>query len=39
LLVLLRVVRGGRRPPRAPLFVIDGPLVVIGGRPRWRRRR
>jgi uncharacterized protein len=39
LLVLLRALRGGRRPQRAPLFVIDGPLVVIGGRPRWRRRR
>jgi carbon monoxide dehydrogenase subunit G len=39
LLVLLGALRGGRRPQRAPLFVIDGPLVVIGGRPRRRRRR
>jgi carbon monoxide dehydrogenase subunit G len=39
LLVLLGALRGGRRPPRAPLFVIDGPLVVIGRRPRRRRRR
>jgi carbon monoxide dehydrogenase subunit G len=39
LLVLLGALRGGRRPQRAPLFVIDGPLVVIGRRPRRRRRR
>jgi carbon monoxide dehydrogenase subunit G len=39
LLVLLGALRGGRRPQRAPLFVIDGPLVVIGGRPRRRRTR
>jgi uncharacterized protein len=39
LLALLGALRGGRRPRRAPLFVIDGPLVVIGGRPRRRRRK
>jgi carbon monoxide dehydrogenase subunit G len=39
LLVLLGALRGGRRPQRAPLLVIQGPLVVIGGRPRRRRRR
>ncbi|MCW3048566.1 MAG: hypothetical protein JWO74_2850, partial [Solirubrobacterales bacterium] len=38
-LALLGALRGGRRPRRAPLFVIDGPLVVIGGRARRRRRR
>jgi carbon monoxide dehydrogenase subunit G len=39
LLVLVGLVRG-RRPRRAPLVVIDGPLLIIGSRPgRWRRRR
>ena len=39
LLVLLGLARGGRRPRRAPLVVVRGPLVVIGSRPRRQRSR
>jgi carbon monoxide dehydrogenase subunit G len=38
LLVLVGLMRG-RRPRRAPLVVINRPVVIIGGRPRRRRRK